>query len=210
MRIDTIYYVNLAHNVERNLSMQWLLKAPVPVRRIEGIRLSNATCVSKFSERWCRGAAGLATAHSRLLSTLSHDKYVAVFEDDYRPTNDAWWNHMNAAIKAVPRPWDVIRFDCWGYVPHTFKRLNSRTFQTHHRSECNITRSNKRCWFCGGTHALVYNTSARHRIQEHVSRLPFDDIDCRMSEGSWGEHNYCYNAKLFARSPQFASDIPKK
>ena len=93
MRIDSIYYINLAHNVERNSSMQWLFKASVPVRRLEGVRLSKATCVSKYGEDWCRGAAGLATVHSQLLSSLARDKYVAVFEDDFQPSNkNAWWN----------------------------------------------------------------------------------------------------------------------
>lgn len=190
--------------------MSWLFKAPARVVRVDGVYVSNASCVHKFSRKWCGGAAGLATVHDRLLSSETNSTFIAVFEDDHRPLDRLWWEKMNAVLQKVPSPWDVVRFDCTGYVPPTFPWLNSHMFQTHHASACHRTDPTiKRCWFCGGTHALVYNMSARHRIKHYLIRSPFDDIDCRMSRNPWGERNYCYNSKIFGKTPRLGTDIPK-
>lgn len=206
MSVDTIYYINLASNVERNLSMKWLFQAPVPVFRLEGVRNSHLTCVPKHGARWCTGAAGLATVHDRLLTSHEKEGFVAVFEDDFHPLRELWWKDMNSALQRIPPPWDVVRFDCWGSVPHTFRWLDPHTFQTYHSSACTASK----CSFCGGTHALVYNMSARNRIRNNVYRVPIDDIDCRMSQAPWGKRNYCHNSNIFGRTHRFSTDIPKR
>ena len=92
LNVSAIYYINMKEDIGRYANMkEWIFSAPVPVTRIEGIRASNATCVAKNSEKWCRGAAGLGLTHKHLLSAISAktSPIIAVFEDDVKPVSES-------------------------------------------------------------------------------------------------------------------------
>ena len=55
----------------------------------------------------------------------------------------------------------------------------------------------KKCYFCGGTHAQVWRDRAIPKLRHIWSTLPYDDVDCRITHlGGKSLKSYCIQIGL--------------
>jgi hypothetical protein len=180
--IDRIYYINLAKNVKRREFMEsWLGQQPIPYERVDAIvgDSTGASCVpQKSSPKQCMGLSGLAMTNLHIMDEYNTTEYTMVLEDDYFINFTAVEKYVR---DWVPNDWDVVRFNCWSWLPtpSTFRHINARTIRTAH--EGRMCKAKETCWFCGGTHATLWRESSVPKLREIWSELPYKDIDCRLT-----------------------------
>ena len=189
-----ILYINMDHRMDRRKHMEsWLSReSPVPYRRVRAHAGNESSqCVpGKQSPARCRGIAGLASTLVRTIDQLEGAAGdTLILEDDVYVRVAELRRH----VARVPDDWEVIRFDCFGYVPPSFKFVEDDIFEPRHIRPCSA-RSLKlntsypkeaHCWFCGGTFAMLIRESSRSKLRKIWSRQPNDDPDCILSRGWW-------------------------
>jgi hypothetical protein len=206
-RINRIYFINLDTNPGRRAFMEgWLSKQTIPFERITGKvgDPSSDTCVEgKTEPKRCRGIAGLAKTEVSIIDSYDTTGLTFVMEDDYYAENIT---RLQESISVVPDDWDIIRFNCRGhhYIPSDFPFLHvepgnelqiEKVFETRHNKEqppCKNGMNEERCWFCGGTHAMVWRGSRVQKLRKVWSRKPYDDIDCSLTDQK-NLKSYCIN-----------------
>ena len=97
-----------------------------------------------------------------------------VVEDDFEVTQ---MEKILEALRLVPPDWDILRFDCYGEVPKTFPWPNRFTFRTTHaqtiplaENPCSGYATADNCWFCGGTHVMLWHGHAVQKLRAGWSR----------------------------------------
>jgi hypothetical protein len=75
------------------------------------------------------------------------------------------------------------------------------------RTVCNYT-ADPYCYFCGGTHAMLWRHSSVHKLDKVWSRRPFDDVDCLLTTPKL--KSYCVNIGVgsFSHPKGEESNIP--
>lgn len=207
--IDRIYYINLDKNVGRKQFMDgWLSRQSIPYERVPALVGDPSSCVLQSSDPdKCRGVSGIAMSHIHVFNHLNVTGITLVLEDDYQVIN---FQRIESALKLVPKDFDIVRFDCWGYVPIPFECVRNENpfiFRTN--------RTGREKWrevgFCGGMHAAIYKDTSVKKLHGIWSKQPFDDIDCRLTS-PWIK-SYCINYKggvgRFDHSFGEVTDIPK-
>jgi hypothetical protein len=220
--IGRIYFINLAAKTQRRDFMEsWLSQQAIPYQRVNATvgRLRGDDCVvGKQHPERCRGIAGLAQTELDIIHRYLHwynhvssddGGLTIVLEDDFiatRPLQDV----VDETLKLVPADWDIIRYDCWGDIPASFDVVvhnaagetkptasSPKVFRTVHRQPCvdDYTITPPRvCWFCGGTHAMLWRPEGVDKLAALWSQLPYDDIDCRLSTiEAESIKSYCIN-----------------
>jgi hypothetical protein len=91
----------------------------------------------------------------------------------------------------VPDDWDLIRFDCWGNIKGVKVREINPFFFDPLVLGCKV----KQCWFCGGTHSMLWKGTSVHKLKEMWSKVPYNDADCQISSTP-SVKSYCVNIGL--------------
>lgn len=212
-KVERIFYSNLEKNVKRKTMMNfWLNEDPlrrVPFKRI-GARIGDPSmdqCITnKNITKRCQGVAGLARTLLHILDNEDTTGMFLVLEDDFF-ISDSGFRRLEASLAMVPDDWDMIRFDCRDINQVDLQWLNpfvARSNEYHTRNGC------VRCFFCGGTHAIVMKGESTEKIKAMWGQTPFDDVDCVIGRTKW-VNSYCVNIGVgdmyyFDRE---RSDIPK-
>jgi hypothetical protein len=210
--IQRLYYINLDKNVKRREFMEsWLSKNSsnsFPFQRVPASdgqdvdKKSNeqedavASCVpsKRLPAGRCRGIAGVARSNLDIIDNYNTSGLTFVAEDDI------YFHDMDKImmyIQKVPSDWDIIRFDCNGFIPATFGHVvrslgAAQIFETAHTRPCNA--STQKCQFCGGTYAMVWRESSIPKLRKIWSPVPYDDIDCRLSNANQLK-SYCVQTR---------------
>jgi hypothetical protein len=181
--VDRIYYINMEKNPQRRDFMEsWLSKQSIPYERFRGRRGDRDVCIE--SKNWdkyrCIGISGLAKTNIGVMDTLNTTGITLILEDDFyiSPAN---MNRLLQSVAMVPNDWDIIRWDCHGFIPPTFPWINDYVFQASYNDidGCNQT-DGATCWFCGGTHAMLWRDSSIDKLRASFDQRPYNDIDCRL------------------------------
>jgi hypothetical protein len=192
--IDRIYYINLEKNkLRRNFTEGWLSKQDIPWERVNASIGIDGTCldIKSTSPQRCIGLSGLAMTQIDIIDNYNTTGVTMVVEDDFKVL------HMDKIIEAlrlVPPDWDILRFDCYGEVPLTFPWLNEYTFRTTDAQTshpCSTYTTEDHCWFCGGTHVMLWQGHAVQKLRRAWSQQPFDDIDCVLFTQHLRIKSYC-------------------
>ena len=218
VQVSRIYYINLDSIPHRREFMEsWLSKQPVPFMRVPGVQpeLSEPKCISgKQNEKRCRGIAGLVRSNLFIMDHLNVSGHTLVLEDDHWIDTQA----VGQAIGGVPGDWDVIRFDCRDKPRTTFKIVQSQEvpgsaiphpliFRTRHDHPCDPAKEpDGRCWYCSGTHAVLYREGSVSKLRALWSAEPYDDIDCKLVTKE--VNSYCVQADI-TKYKEFPTTIPK-
>jgi len=213
--VERIYYINLLKNTKRREFMEsWLSQQPIPFERINAtIGSSNPEdCViGKQSPQRCRGISGLAKTEVDIIRNHNTSGLTLVFEDDYK-AKESFDKIVERTLRLVPSDWDIIRWDCWGKIPKSFDLVvpgDHKVFRTVHQREC-IPTEDSPCWFCGGTHAMMWREESVAKLDEVWSQKPYDAVDCRLTTKKL--KSYCVNLGVGALENNLEgenSDIPK-
>jgi hypothetical protein len=144
-----------------------------------------------------------------------------VLEDDISIT-PANMTRLLKSISMVPKDWDIIRWDCHGEIPRSFPWINDYVFrasyqylQQHHNNNNNDTYTCQEsrghpCWFCGGTHTMLWRESSIPKLQTAWDQRPYHDIDCRLVKANIDLVGYCVqlNVVQLYHPEGEASNIP--
>ena len=68
----------------------------------------------------CKGIAGLAQSVASIVTHHNVSGVTMVVEDDFKVLD---WDRVMASMALVPDNWELIRWDCYGYVPSTYISL---------------------------------------------------------------------------------------
>jgi len=205
--IERIYYINMAERDERRRFMEgWLSEQSIPYERVEAMTATHNRCAMLSPKqkkdpkklKWCHAMQGLKKTNNHIMRNYNTTGGLTlVLEDDYMVKNA---NKMKWAIDTlVPRDWEIIRFDCTGYRPSTIPVTKSNgdveVFRTAHSVPCDESEekeisSNGRCWFCGGTHNMVYRHSSLKSLHK-VWKDQKEGIDCALTSDEI--KSYCVN-----------------
>jgi hypothetical protein len=186
-KVDRIYYINMEKNPQRrNFMESWLSKQSIPYERIKARRGEREACIE--SKNWdkyrCKGIAGLAKTNIGIMDTFNTTGITLILEDDFyiSPAN---MTRLMQSVAMVPNDWDIIRWDCHGFIPPTFPWINDYVFQASYNyiDGCNYTNGDT-CWFCGGTHAMLWRDSSIDKLRATWDQRPYNDIDCRLVEAT--------------------------
>merc|ERR1711862_1018850 len=73
----------------------------------------------------------------------------------------------------------------------------------------NQKKSKHKCWYCGGTHAVMWRSDSVQKLRDVWSERPYDDIDCRLTHKSL--KSYCINIGVghFHKPKNEKSDVTK-
>lgn len=139
--------------------------------------------------RVCVGISGLARSMVSLIDSLmALPNTVRAFPDvpSYYVLEDDYFLNFTVANeyvqRYVPDDWEIIRFNPWMWrpIPHTFRRVNPQVVRNSHEGRtCNATAT-RQCWFCGGTHAMLWKAQALPKLRALWSKKPYVAIDCRL------------------------------
>lgn len=213
-KIDRVYYSNLRKNVLRKTMMNfWLNDDPlrrVPFKRINAQvgNLTRDSCIEdKNTTQRCRGVVGLARTLLYILEKEPMNGTTLILEDDYFIT-DPGFRRIEASLAMVPDDWDLIRFDCRDVYQVDLQWLNPFVVKSNkfrEREGC------ERCFFCGGTHAMIVREESVSKLKAMWGQTPFDDVDCIIGRTEW-LNSYCINIGIGDMYNFFAegSDIPKE
>lgn len=118
-QIDRIYYINVDERRDRAEFMEWWLSwQDTPYARIPAVPAASTGCVKRLSRpNHCRGVIGLRMSNLYIMDYAETSGITMVLEDDVKVNMSL----VLDAVRAVPRDWDIIRLDCWGFVPWNFK-----------------------------------------------------------------------------------------
>jgi hypothetical protein len=72
----------------------------------------------------CRGVIGLRMSNLYIMDYAETSGITMVLEDDVKVNMSL----VLDAVRAVPRDWDIIRLDCWGFVPWNFPYVTPNIF----------------------------------------------------------------------------------
>jgi hypothetical protein len=211
--IDRIYYSNLEKNWLRRQSMErWLLQQNsddqqplIPYKRINATVGEMGVCLPNKAAK-CRGLSGLARTLVGIIETENTTGLSLVLEDDY-VVQDPNFSRLYEAIQMVPNDWDLIRFDCYDMEPVTFRTINRFVIDTSKILSCkkNPNHKNQNCYFCGGTHSMLFRGTSVHKLKEMWSTTPYQDVDCMIAE-SPSVKSYCVKIGL-GHLYQIASEL---
>jgi hypothetical protein len=191
VKIDRIYYINLQKNIYRRQFMEgWLSKQPTPYERVQALVGDPDSCVAAYNNSHrCQGMSGLIKTGLHIMENYNTTGLTLVLEDDFKVLN---MNRLLASIPLARNNWDILRWDCYGRIPINFKHVAPYTFRTRHVQECASEPGldwKTSCTFCGGTHAMLWRkghagptSSSIDRLKRLWGKMPYDDIDCRLSE----------------------------
>jgi len=213
-KIERVYYSNLDKNVLRKNMMEFWLNQDksrtIPYKRIAahvGDTEKDQCVEDKNATKRCQGVAGLARTLLHILTNETMNGTSLILEDDFFITDPAF-KRMEASIALVPDDWDVIRFDCRDiYDQVDLKWLSpfvAKSNEFRHQKNCT------RCFFCGGTHAMLVREESTERLKRMWGQTPFDDVDCIIGRTKW-INSYCVNigaGDMFNFAAE-RSDIPK-
>jgi hypothetical protein len=198
--IDRIYYSNLERNWLRRQSMErWLqqnhhqqqqqqppqqsphlrmmLTTTPYYKRINATEGEMGVCVPKKAAK-CRGLSGLARTLVGIIEKENTTGLSLVLEDDY-VVHDPHFSRLYEAIQMVPNDWDLIRFDCYDLGHVQFRSLNRFVIDTSLILGCQNTKS---CFYCGGTHSMLFRGTSVHKLKEMWSTTPYQDVDCMIAK----------------------------
>lgn len=194
-KIDRIYYINLEKNRKRRLFTEgWLAKQDIPWQRINASVGIDGTCldIKSTSPQRCIGLSGLAMTQLDIIDNYNTTGVTMIVEDDFKVLH---MDKIKEALRLVPPDWDILRFDCYGEVPLTFPWLNKYTFRTTHAQTltfpCRDYAVDDDCWFCGGTHAMLWQGHGVEKLRHGWSHQPYDDIDCVLYTLNSTIKSYC-------------------
>jgi len=208
--IERIYYINMADKTDRRDFMEsWLNTSDqkLPYQRIEGISAKDDPCefLSKEQKKsplrwkWCYAVLGLRNTHLHIMDNYNTSGLSLVLEDDYQFKNVSQYEW--AINEFLPHDWDIVRFDCWGYRPSSMKITKHgaiEVFRTLVSENCTDDSEREidpdgRCWFCGGTHILVYRHTKLKRVRQNWINQSnkAKGIDCKLNYPAI--KSYCIN-----------------
>jgi hypothetical protein len=194
-KIDRIYYINLKKNkLRRNSTEGWLSKQDIPWQRVNASIGINGSCleIKSTSPQRCIGLSGLSMTQIDIIDNYNTTGVTMVVEDDFKVL---YMDKIIEALRLVPPDWDILRFDCYGEVPLTFPWLNKYTFRTTHAQTlpypCRTYAADDHCWFCGGTHVMLWQGHAVQKLRRGWSQQPYDDIDCVLFTMNSTIKSYC-------------------
>ena len=212
--VSRIYYINLRKNAQRREVMEsWLSNQPIPFERINakvGSTDPEDCVVGKQNPDRCNGIVGLAESELDIIQNHNTSGLTLVFEDDFvmdKPLDEI----VQRTLRLVPDDWDLIRWDCWGPPLDTFDVLSTgevfRTYGTNRDTTFFVVMN----WFCGGTHAMLWRDKSVSKLEQLWSKLPYDDIDCRLTTIDATFNSYCVNIGIgyTQRVRGERTDIPK-
>lgn len=218
--VQRIYYINLQKNINRRALMEsWLIGQPIPFERIAA-KVGDTDpehCISgKQHPDRCNGILGLAETELDIIRNHNTSGLTLVFEDDFivhKPLDEI----VRKTLRLVPSNWDLIRWDCWGKPLDTFNYVlspgildRSRIFRTN-GTNLDTTVFSQDFWFCGGTHAMMWREESISKLENIWSRLPFEDIDCKLTTTEPHFNSYCVNLDIgvIKLVQGESTDIPK-
>ena len=220
--VDRIYYINMDHRIHRRgLSEEWLSdpNQHIPYQRISGLKGANNNCVPhKNKGDSCVGVSGVILSNLNIITNYNTTGYTLVVEDDFAITD---MERLLASVPLVPTNWDIIRFDCWdkplpnmpryGGKPWIFSVTIDKTIKNTCLLSNKEKQKHKQCYFCGGTHVALWKGGgpSLEKVRKVWSQIPYDDVDCRLSDPSL--NSYCINIGIgeFRRPVGEITDIPK-
>lgn len=193
-QIDRIYYINVDERRDRAEFMEWWLSwQDTPYARIPAVPAASTGCVKRLSRpNHCRGVIGLRMSNLYIMDYAETSGITMVLEDDVKVNMSL----VLDAVRAVPRDWDIIRLDCWGFVPWNFPYVTPNIFKTA-----------PRYWhvdYYGGTHAMIWRSDSINKIKKIWSVQPYDDIDGLLTTSEL--NSYCVQ-KSVALLYEMGSDI---
>ena len=216
--VQRIYYINLQKNTKRRELMEsWLGNQTIPFERIEA-KIGDTDpehCIAgkQYPDR-CNGMLGLAETELDIIRNHNTSGLTLVFEDDFfvhKPLDGI----VRRTLRLVPSNWDVIRWDCWGKPLDTFNLLmpgilGSSVFRTY-GTNLDTTVWSQDFWFCGGTHAMLWREESLSKLETIWSRLPYEDIDCKLTTTEPQFNSYCVNlgTGVIKEVEGESTDIPK-
>ena len=197
--ISRLYYINLQSRLDRHFFMDdWLSDQNLPYERVNAIVGPSDVCVERLkSPERCKGVTGVALSNIYIIDHLDTSGISLILEDDVKVNISLIPN----AIRDVPNDWDIIRFDCWGHVPMSFRYVTPFIYKTRHVSWCLWN-----CNFWGGTHAMLWRDKSVHKLKKIWQQKPYDDIDGRLTSNEI--NSYCVQ-KNIAQLYDMGTDIPK-
>ena len=193
-QIDRIYYINVDERQDRAEFMKWWLSwQDTPYARIAAVSGVSTGCVKRLSRpNHCRGVIGLRMSNLYIMDDAETSGITMVLEDDVKVNMSL----VLDAVRAVPHDWDVIRLDCWGFIPWNFPYVTPNIFKTE-----------PRYWhttYYGGTHAMIWRSDSINKIRNIWSVQPYDDIDSLLTTSEI--NSYCVQ-KSVALLYELGSDI---
>lgn len=204
--IDRIYYINMDHrHLKRAIMESWLSQQDIPYSRVAAKSGQTDSCVPKKRGPRCIGISGLAQSNVFIMDKLETKGITLVIEDDFVIRD---MSKLLASVQLVPPDWDVLRWDCWDEpLPH-FPRYPF-SFQLA-PIDNDICKNVKHCWFCGGTHVVMWKGGeSLEKLRRLWGTPPHDGIDCQLIDPSI--KTYCIQIGVgeFHSPLVEPSDIPK-
>ena len=192
--IDRIYYINLEKRYSRRAVMDnWLSKQPIPYQRVSAIQGDPNVCIKRKQGLTCIGVSGLARSNLHIMDQLNTTGITLVLEDDI-VINDM--EKLLASVSLVPPDWDVLRWDCWDPPLPGFEHFNF-SFKVNPINETSCKEKGvQKCWFCGGTHIVMWGEKAVNKLRKIWGTQPHNGIDCLLGAPQFAElslKTYCIN-----------------
>ena len=179
--IDRIYYINLDHrHIRRGIMESWLSQQDIPYQRVAGQDGRPDICIPNKEGPRCVGISGLAQTNVFIMDHLETEGITLVVEDDFVIRD---MKKLLASVQLVPPDWDVLRWDCWDKpLPHFPLHPFSFQLAPVHPRMCT---NNTNCWFCGGTHVVMWKGGkSLEKLRRLWSTPPLDGIDCMLTDPS--------------------------
>jgi hypothetical protein len=132
----------------------------------------------------------IANTTSSAFRAYPYEDSVYVLEDDYYLNFTAANEYVR---RYVPDDWEIIRFNPWLWqpIPSSFRRVNQYVVRNSREGRpCDNRKpppgqlNDNPCWFCGGTHAMLWRISALSKLRKLWSKEPYLPIDCRLNTDS--------------------------
>ena len=224
IHLDRIYFINLDRNVIRREIMEHQLSMvaydygrnhhyDIEYHRVAALKGQNDTCISRINGKRCIGVSGLIMSNLYIMDHLNITGTTLVLEDDF-VIDDL--EKLLKTVYLVPQDWDILRWDCKAGPLPEFQQY-TYAFKTSQNAsdiaECKQS-GRKKCYHCGGTHAIMYRSGASvEKLRVLWSRQPYEDIDCALTSRSSevGLNSYCIQTGVgsFHYPSSEYSDIPK-
>lgn len=197
IKIDRVYYINLATSVRRRIEMErWLTKSNTSYVRVEAVspplrHSPDLRCeTSRQESHRCRGIIGLRDSNFYIMDHLNTSGLTLVLEDDIELNI----SRLPELVRRVPDDWDVIRFYCKRYSNASRVVFRTRFSKRH------LYRH------CSGTHAVLWREGRISKLRRVWNHHPMIGIDCLLSTDELVA--YCVQ-DIDVRFKHYRSSIPK-
>jgi len=217
--INNIYYINLDSNGGRRKFMEsWLSESGIPYQRVPASkgplwdgkkdkRCSDEKSKKKQHPSVCRSIVGLRDSNIKIMDNYDVSGVTLVLEDDHFVNIPA----VLEILPVLPSDWDIVRLDCqcWSNPPHfeTKKLMKDINWDTTGKIKCKqgtifqtkpICDKITKCWYCGGTHAVLWRSDKLHKLRKLWMLTPVDDIDCMLNTNKLKA--YCVQGSVVSKN----------